>query len=74
MIHGIYLRTKPKNKWHLVSITLSPEDACNNIQEVLKQAQLEGNEQAQAVSQVFDSAFWIPHYLNEVKAQKSMHN
>lgn len=74
MIHGIYVRTRPKNKWHLVSITLSPEDAQSHIDEALKQAQLEGNEHAEVVSQVFDSAFWIPHYLNEVKEQKSMLN
>lgn len=74
MIHGIYLKNRPKSKWHLVSIAASPEAAAQDISEVLKQAKAEGNEQAEAAEQVFESAFWIPHYLNEIKDQKPMYN
>jgi hypothetical protein len=74
MIHGIYVRTRPKNKWHLVSISLSLEETKIYIDEALKQAQLEGNDEAEVAYQIFDSAFWIPHYLSEVKEQKAMYN
>lgn len=74
MIHGVYFRSRPKNKWQLVSITISLEVAQQDIDDMLKQAYKEGNEEAEAVYQIFDSAFWIPHYLNEVKTQKPMYN
>jgi len=74
MIHGIYLKSRPKSKWQLVSIAVSIEAANQDINDVLKQAKEEGNEQAEAVAQVFESAFWIPHYLNEVKEQKPLYN
>lgn len=74
MIHGIYLKTRHKSAWQLVSIALSPEAAMHDINETLKQAIAEGNENAKVVSQVFESSFWIPHFLKEVKEQKSMYN
>jgi hypothetical protein len=74
MIHGIYLKSRPKGKWHLISIAITQEAANLDIDEALKQAQLEGSEHAQAASQTFDSAFWIPEYLNEVKQTKPMYN
>jgi hypothetical protein len=74
MIHGIYLKNRPKSKWHLVSIADSPEAAAKDMNDVLNQAKSEGNEQAKVAEQVFDSAFWIPHYLKEIKEQKSMYN
>jgi len=74
MVHGIYFRSRPKNKWQLVSVTASPEAAQQDVNDMITQAHKEGNEEAEAVSQIFDSAFWIPHYLDEVKVQKSMYN
>lgn len=74
MIHGIYLKSRPKGKWHLVSVAISPEAANHDITEVLKQAQLEGNEQAEVAAQLFDSAFWIPEFLSEVKQAKPLYN
>jgi hypothetical protein len=74
MIHGIYLKSRPKGKWHLVSTTSSPEAAIHDIDELLKQAKLEGNENAEAASRVFETAFHIPELLNEIKPQKSMFN
>ena len=74
MIHGIYLKSRPKSKWQLVSIAISPEAANVDIEDTLKQAKAEGNEDAQVVAQIFESAFWIPHYLNDVKEQKPMYN
>lgn len=74
MIHGIYLRNRPKNKWQLVSIAASPEVAAKELDETLKQAQAEGHDQAEVGEQVFDSTFFIPHYLDNLKEQKSMYN
>ena len=74
MIHGIYLRSRPKNKWQLVSIAASPEVAAKDMEETLKQAKDEGNDLAEVAEQVYDSTFFIPHYLNEIKQQKPMYN
>ena len=74
MIHGIYVKSRPKNKWHLVSVAISPEAAVYDVNEALKQAHLEGNDRAQAAVQTFDSAFYIPEFLSEVKTQKLMYN
>jgi hypothetical protein len=45
MIYGIYLKSKPKNKWQLMSVATSQEVAVNDLKETLKQAHAEGNEQ-----------------------------
>lgn len=74
MIHGIYLKSKPKGKWYLVSVAVSSEAANQDISEALKQAQLEGNEQAEVTSQLFDSSFWIPESLAVIKPQKPLYN
>ena len=74
MIHGIYLKSRPKAKWHLVSVTASPEAASVDLDQFLKQAKLEGNEKAEVASQVFDSGFWIPEFLDEIKRQKPLYN
>jgi hypothetical protein len=74
MIHGIYLKSRPKSKWHLFSVAISVEAANYDVTEALKKAKLEGNDQAEAAIQVFDSAFYIPEFLSEVKTQKPMYN
>lgn len=74
MIHGIYLKSRPKGKWHLVSVAISAEAANFDINEALKQAKLEGHEEAEAAAQIFDSTFWIPEFLNEIKQYKPMYN
>jgi hypothetical protein len=74
MIHGIYLKSKPKNKWHLVSQTISAEMANMEVEAFKKQAIEEGNEQAEVAIQVFDSAFFIPQFLNELKDRKVQYN
>ncbi len=74
MIHGIYLKSRPKNKWHLVSYAISAEAANHELEEVKKQAIEEGNERAEVAVQVFDSLFWIPEYMTEIKEQKPSFN
>jgi mRNA-degrading endonuclease toxin of MazEF toxin-antitoxin module len=74
MVHGIYLKSKPKGKWHLVSVAVSPEAANNEIGTTLKAAILQGNEQAQVGIQLFDSAVHIPESLSEIKNQKPQFN
>lgn len=73
MIHGIYVRNRPKDKWHLVSVTMSPEVATHDVDEIRKQAKLTGNDTEIAI-QIFDSAFHIPEYLAEVKNRKPLYN
>ncbi len=74
MIHGIYVKSKPKSKWHLVSVTMSPEAANYEVGEQKKQAIKEGFEDVQVAIQLFDSAFWIPEYVDEIKERKALLN
>lgn len=74
MIHGIYLKTKPKNKWHLFSVAISSEAANHEVSECKKQAELEGNEEAQVAVQLFDSVFWIPEYVDNIKDRPPLFN
>lgn len=74
MIHGIYIKSKPKNKWHLFSIALTAEAATSEVNEALKKAKKEGNEQAEAAIQIFDSILFIPELLSEIKSVKLLYN
>lgn len=74
MIHGIYLKNRPKSKWHLYSVAISAEAANYDLDLALKQAKSAGNENAQAAIRIFDSAFYIPELLTEIKEQKPMFN
>jgi hypothetical protein len=74
MIHGIYVKSKPKSKWHLFSMTISAE-AANVEMECAKQEAIDkGNDQAVVGIQIFESAFWIPEYLDEIKEEKPQFN
>ena len=73
-IHGIYLKSRPKGKWHLVSVAASPEAATIEIDETLKAAHNQGNDQAEVAIQIFDSAFYIPELLTDVKTHKPLYN
>jgi len=74
MIHGIYIKSRPKGKWCLVSVTMSPEIASTNVDAILNQAKVENNQDIQAKIQTFDSAFYIPEFLSEIKEQKLLYN
>jgi hypothetical protein len=74
MIHGVYVKSRPKGVWHLVSVAISAEAASYEQKEVLNQAIKDGNEKAEAAVQLFESAFFIPEYLYEIKEQKLMYN
>lgn len=74
MIHGIYLKSRPKNKWHLVSVAVSPEAANYEVDAVKKQAAADGNDVAQVAVQIFESSFWIPEYVDEIKEQTPLFN
>jgi hypothetical protein len=74
MIHGIYVKSKPKNKWHLVSITMTADAANLELETQKKQAIDCGNDDAQVAIQIFESAFWIPEYVNEIKERKALLN
>ena len=74
MIHGIYVKSKPKNKWHLVSQTVSAEMANMEVEAFKKLAIEEGNERAEVAIQIFDSTFFIPQFLSEIKERKPQFN
>lgn len=70
MIHAVYTKRKPNHKWHLFSITPSAEKATTELQSAIQEAQKGGNEQGEAAIQVFDSIFFVPQILSEIKDQK----
>lgn len=72
MIHGVYIRTKPKYKWYLFSITPSSETATKELQQAIREAQKGGNILGEAAIQVFDSQLFIPELLSEIKEQKAL--
>lgn len=74
MVHGVYVKSRPKARWHLFSVKLSAESALNDVNTVLQQAKLEGNDMAEAKIQVFETLFYIPESLQEVKDQKLMYS
>jgi len=74
MIHGVYLKTRPQDKWHLVSIATSPEVANIDSDEVLKNALSVGNDKAQVAIQSYESTFHIPELLSKLKEQKLLFN
>jgi hypothetical protein len=53
---------------------MSPEMAQNEMDEYMKQAILEGNEQARVAVQLFDSLFWMPDFIDEITEQKLLFN
>jgi len=74
MILGIYLKSKPKSKWHLVSVSTSAEHANQEVNLFKEQATLNGYDEAEVAIQSFESSFWIPEYINEIKTQQSLLN
>lgn len=74
MIHGVYLKTRPQGKWHLVSVAVSPEVANIDSDEILKSALSVGNDKAQVAIQSYESTFHIPELLSKLKEQKLLFN
>ncbi len=74
MIHGIYVKNKPSGKWHLFSLAISAEAANLEIETAKQEAIGKGNDKAEVAVQIFDSAFWIPEYMDEIKDQKPLFN
>ena len=74
MVHGIYIKTKPKGKWYLVSLADSAETAARDLENALKKAIKDGNENAEAGIQVFNSSFYIPQMLKQVAKDQPVYN
>lgn len=72
MIHGVYIRNKPKNLWHLVSVSPSALVAEQDKDTVLQEALKQGNEEAQAAIKTFDSIWFIPESLREIKEDSKL--
>jgi hypothetical protein len=74
MVHGIYVKNRPKSKWQLISVKLSAEGALKVLDNALKQAEIDGFTEAKGAIQIFESAFYIPETLKEIKDQKLIYN
>ena len=67
MIHGIYVRTKPKFRWRLVSTASSNEVAQKDLSTALQVAKDKGFEEAEAAIQSYESSFFVPGTLKDIK-------
>jgi hypothetical protein len=74
MIHGLYVRSRPNSKWHLISTSVSVEIASKDKNHILSQAKLEGNDKVEVAIKTFNSAFYIPEFLANITEQKLMFN
>lgn len=74
MFHGIYVKSRPKGKWYLVSVTMSAEVAVSNMNAIIDEAKLKENINVQAKIQSFESSFYFPEILSEVKEQELLYN
>jgi hypothetical protein len=74
MIHGIYVRNRPKKKWILYSVVQSGELALRDQEDALNKAKEEGNDDAEVAIQTFETSFFIPQYLLEIKKATVLYN
>lgn len=74
MIHVIYLKSYPKGAWLLFSSTQSAETANHEMEAALTKAKAEGHEKPEAVIQTFETSFYVPQILNNVRKQNSLLN
>jgi hypothetical protein len=74
MFHGVYVKSRPRGKWYLASLTISAESASEDMNTIIKQAKLEDNISLEVKIQSFESGFYIPEILSEVKEQKLLYN
>jgi hypothetical protein len=74
MIHGIYVKNKPKGKWKLFSVTTSQEAVIKELDAALEAAHLQGNESAEVATKIFESSFYIPEQLSTITDQKPLFN
>jgi hypothetical protein len=73
-VHAIYRKSKPTAPWHLVSVVASQEMANQEVDLFEKQEKNNGNEQAKVAIQLFDTLFYIPENLTEIKEYKPIFN
>jgi len=74
MVHGIYFKTKPKNRWQLFSIAISPEAAVKEVNDCKLQISSQGNDKAEVAVQIFETIFYIPEYMNDLINQPILYN
>lgn len=72
MIHGIYVKHKPKGRWQLCCITPSPEIATNELAKAKELASLEGYDDAEVGIQNFETYNNIPDFLKELKENQKL--
>lgn len=74
MFHGVYLRNKPTKKWLLMSVVYSAETANRELEKYVEKAKSDGNDQAEGAIQSFESSFFIPEIIADIKPSKILYN
>lgn len=67
MIHAVYTRPNPKALWHLATVSTSAEVVLKDKETLLQAAIQEGNTEAETGIITFDSIFWAPETLKDLK-------
>jgi hypothetical protein len=74
MFHGVYVKSHPRGKWYLATLTISVETALADRRAIIQQAVLEDNIKVEVKIQSFTSGFYIPEMLSEVKESTLQYN
>lgn len=72
MVHGVYIRSRPTSLWHLISVVSSGALAEQDKKTILAEAFKHGNSEAQTAIQTFESVFFIPECLKEIKEDNKL--
>ena len=74
MLHGVYIKRRPKSTWYLMSLATNLEKALKEVDKLLEKAKQEGNDKALVGIEVFDNAFYVPEIIKELSSQSQIYN
>lgn len=74
MIHGIYIKNRQKDKWHLFSTVKSAEEASTQLELAMTFAKKSGYDNPEVGIKVFESSFYIPQTLKEINKSPPIYN
>jgi len=74
MIYGIYVRTKPKNKWCLHSLKTSIDEANKDGIEAIEKAKEKGLDKAEFIVKQYFEMNHIPEFIDNLKNEKILIN
>ena len=74
MIYCLYVRTRPKGNWYVLSSSTSLEMINQDRNKVIEQARKENNFDIETGLQQYETKMHIPDFIPELKEQKIVFN